>query len=67
MQHWSKGEPSLDELLCDDMMDRVVASTGMSREEFRSRLAEIANRLDARAAQSGADGRGNEPRAAVRR
>jgi len=67
MQNWSKGEPSLDELLRDDMMDRVVASTGMSREEFRSRLAEIAHRLDARAAQSGADGSGDKPRVAVRR
>ena len=46
-QNWLVGEPSLDEILGDDMMSRVVASTGMSPAEFRSRLAEIARRLGA--------------------
>ena len=45
MQKWLVGEPSLDEILGDEMMARVVASAGMSREQFRSRLLEVASRL----------------------
>jgi hypothetical protein len=45
MRRWLAGEPSLDELLGDDMMGPVVASAGLSREQFRSHLTEIARRL----------------------
>jgi hypothetical protein len=45
MRRWLAGEPSLDELLGDDIMGPVVASAGLSREQFRSHLAEIARRL----------------------
>jgi hypothetical protein len=45
MQRWLAGEPSLDELLGDDIMGPVVASAGMSREQLRSSLTEIARRL----------------------
>ena len=62
MQDWLSGEPSLDDLLGDDMMGRVVASAGMSREEFRSRLAEMARRIGLRASQSGAGQNGDKPR-----
>jgi hypothetical protein len=62
MEHWLKGEPSLEELLGDDMMSRVVASAGMSPAEFRSRLAEIASRLAASgASQSGTGKAGKKP------
>jgi hypothetical protein len=53
VQSWLVGEPSLDELMSDDMMSRVVASAGMSPEEFRSRLAEVALRISRRARESG--------------
>ena len=62
MQEWLGGEPTLDELLGDDMMSRVVASAGMSPEEFRSRLAEVANRIGISARQSGAGESGEKPR-----
>ena len=45
MRRWLAGEPSLEELLGDDIMGPVVASAGMSREQFRLRLAELASRL----------------------
>jgi hypothetical protein len=67
MQEWLGGEPTLDELLGDDMMSRVVASAGMSREEFRSRLAEVANRIGIRAGQSGAGENGKKPRRVANR
>lgn len=56
MQKWLVGEPSLDELLSDDMMGPVVASAGMSREQFRSSLVEVASRLSARESGSGQSG-----------
>ena len=62
MKRWLVGEPSLDDLLNDEMMARVVASTGMSREQLRSRLAEIARRLDSSARESGSGQGGKEPR-----
>ncbi len=65
MQEWLGGEPSLDELLQDDMMSRVVASAGMSREEFRSRLVEVATRIGARAGQSRTGQSRSRPRVAV--
>jgi hypothetical protein len=46
---WVTGEATLEELLSDDIMGPVVASAGMSREQLRSNLAEIARRVgDAR-------------------
>jgi len=62
MRVWLTGEPSLDELLADEMMGPVVASAGMSREQLRSSLAELALRLRAsgrqnRGARSGDDTR----------
>ncbi len=64
MQRWLAGEPSLDELLGDDIMVPVVASAGISREQLRSSLTEIARRLgdQGRGRQSGSD----TGRAAVR-
>lgn len=53
MQKWLVGEPSLDELLGDEMMGPVVASAGMSREQFRSSLMEIAVRLGVREGGAG--------------
>lgn len=68
VQSWLVGEPSLDELLSDDMMTRIVASAGMSPEEFRSRLAEIALRIRSGARQGGVGQSEDRSRsAAVRR
>jgi len=39
------GEPSLDELLNDEMMDRVMRRAGLDATEMRRRLAELARRL----------------------
>jgi hypothetical protein len=59
MRRWLAGEPSLDELLGDDIMGPVVASAGLSREQFRSNLTEIARRLggisQGRTRQGGSD------------
>ena len=43
------GEPSLDELLSDEIMDRVMRRAGLDVVEFRRRLAELARRLGERA------------------
>jgi len=59
MPHWwLTGEASLEELLSDEIMGPVAASAGLSREQLRSSLAEVARRL-------GGEGRGGgrkEPR-----
>lgn len=39
------GEPPLDELLEDEVMDRVISKAGLDRSELRRRLAELARRL----------------------
>jgi hypothetical protein len=39
------GEPPLDELLEDEIMDRVISKAGLDRSELRRRLAEIARRM----------------------
>ena len=52
MRVWLTGEPSLDELLADEIMGPVVASAGMSREQLRSSLTELARRLGASGRQS---------------
>ena len=57
MRRWLAGEPSLDELLGDDIMGPVVASAGISREQLRLRLTEIARRLAAAQAGCGLAGR----------
>ena len=62
MKRWLAGEPSLDELMKDDIMGRIAASAGMSREELRSRLTEIARRLDSSARQDRGGQSRNEPR-----
>jgi hypothetical protein len=45
MRRWLVGEPSLDELLADDIMGPVVASAGISREQLRLHITEMARRL----------------------
>jgi hypothetical protein len=42
---WMSGEPSIEELLADEIMDPVARSAGMSREELRSKVMEIARRI----------------------
>ena len=43
MREWRMaGEPSLDELLGDEMMDRVMRRAGLDARELRRRLVEIA-------------------------
>ena len=39
-------EPSLDELLDDEMMEPVLRSAGLDTEGFRAMIAETARRLD---------------------
>ena len=46
MPHWwLTGEASLEELLSDEIMGPVAASAGLSREQLRSSLAEVARRI----------------------
>jgi hypothetical protein len=42
---WLTGEATLEELLSDEMMGPVVASAGLSREQLRLNLSEIARRI----------------------
>lgn len=42
---WLTGEATLEELLSDEIMGPVVASAGLSREQLRLNLAEIARRI----------------------
>jgi hypothetical protein len=62
MKRWLAGEPSLDELMKDDIMARIAASAGMSREQLRSRLTEIARRLDSGAREGRSGQSRSEPR-----
>jgi hypothetical protein len=39
------GEPSLDDLLDDEIMDRVMRAAGLDATELRRRLADLARRL----------------------
>ena len=39
------GEPSLDELLGDEIMDHVTRTAGLDKSELRRRLADLARRL----------------------
>jgi hypothetical protein len=44
-------EPSLDELLADNVMAPVLRSAGFDTQAFRDMIAETARRLDLRAAR----------------
>jgi hypothetical protein len=44
-------EPSLDDLLADDVMAPVLRSAGFDVQGFRDMMAETARRLDRRAAR----------------
>jgi hypothetical protein len=44
-QWWLTGEATLEELLSDEIMGPVAASAGLSREQLRLKLAEIARRI----------------------
>ena len=41
-------EPSLDDLLADDVMRAAIRSAGLGTDEFRAELRATARRLDAR-------------------
>ena len=41
-------EPSLEDLLADDMMAPVLRSAGVDREQMREMLVETARRIDRR-------------------
>jgi hypothetical protein len=46
MANWRMtGEPSLDELLGDEIMEQVTRTAGLDRSELRRRLADLARRL----------------------
>lgn len=51
-------EPSLDELLADDVMAPVLRSAGFDTQGFRDMIAETARRLDRRAAREPEKGGG---------
>jgi len=51
-------EPSLDELLADDVMAPVLRSAGFDTQTFRDMIAETARRLDRRAAREPEKGGG---------
>ena len=44
-------EPSLEELLADDVMAPVLRSAGFDTQAFRDMMAETARRVDRRAAR----------------
>jgi hypothetical protein len=61
MPHWwLTGEASLEELLSDEIMGPVAASAGLSREQLRSSLAEVARRIGG--GREGRAGSRKEPR-----
>ena len=57
---WLTGEASLEELLSDEIMGPVAASAGLSREQLRLHLAEVARRVCGD--RHGRGGRRGEPR-----
>lgn len=57
MRHWRMSEPSLDELLEDDVMDRLMRRDGIDADAFRRQLEEVADRLAERS-QRHCSGRG---------
>ena len=61
MPHWwLSGEASLEELLSDEIMGPVAASAGLSREQLRLSLAEVARRISN--GREGRAGTRKEPR-----
>lgn len=50
---WLTGEATLEELLSDEIMGPVVASAGLSREQLRLNLADVARRLGDRQGRTG--------------
>jgi len=45
MRHWRMSEPSLDELLEDDVMSRMMHRDGFDAGSVRRQLEEVADRL----------------------
>ena len=48
MSFTCRREPSLDELLADDVMRAAIRSAGLGADEFRAELKAAARRLDQR-------------------
>ncbi|HYL32755.1 MAG TPA: hypothetical protein VEU53_06370 [Stellaceae bacterium] len=48
MQWWMTGEVELDELLDDNVMEPVTRSAGVSTDDIRRQLIELARRLGPR-------------------
>ena len=46
-------EPSLEDLLADDVMEPVLRSAGLEPQEFRDMMVETARRIEDRERQSG--------------
>jgi hypothetical protein len=54
MREWRMaGEPSLDELLDDEIMESMMRSAGVDERELRRRLRELSHRLAWRTAPTG--------------
>ncbi len=49
-------EPSLEDLLADDMMAPVLRSAGVDRERVREMMCETARRIEARRDEDGETG-----------
>ena len=45
MRRWWVGEPSLDAHITGAILDQIVASAGISREQLRLHITEMARRL----------------------
>jgi hypothetical protein len=45
-------EPSLEDLLADDVMTPVLRSAGLERQEFRAMMVETARRIEDRVRRS---------------
>jgi hypothetical protein len=48
-----RSEPSLEELLADDMMTPVLRSAGLEAQELRAMMVETARRIDDRERRRG--------------
>lgn len=48
-------EPSLEDLLADEMMTPVLRSAGLEAQEFRDMMAETARRIESREQRSDRD------------
>jgi len=56
MRHWRMREPSLDELLEDDVMNRMMHRDGFDAGSFRRQLEDMAERLAERTRRNGSGG-----------